>query len=112
MKKQTLKTKDSWGLQTLVLAGLLFAVVFTVVTIGLSNTSETVCDEGVRVAEEAIMRGVVSCYAVEGAYPESYEYLCENYGVAVNEDKYTVHYNAFASNILPEVTVIAKGGNE
>lgn len=110
MKKQRIKTKDSWGLQTLILAGALFASVFAVVTIGLSNTSETVHDEGVRVAEQAIMRGVVSCYAVEGSYPESYEYLREHYGIAVNEDKYVVHYTAFASNILPEVTVIAKGG--
>lgn len=98
------------GLNTLISSVLLFALVFTVVTIGLSGASDGVTDEGVKVAEEAIMRGIVSCYAIEGSYPESYEYLRDNYGIAVNEDKYYIHYSVFASNIMPEIAVIAKDG--
>lgn len=109
MKKQRLKARDPLGATWVVLAVLLFAIVFGAVEIGLSGASSGVGDEGVRVAEEAIARGAVSCYAIEGAYPESYDYLRENYGIAVNEDKYIVHYTVFASNIMPEITVVARG---
>lgn len=105
-----MRTRDSWGLNTLILSVFLFALVFAVVKMGLMRAADGVRGEGVRVAEEAIARGVVSCYAIEGSYPQSYEYLRDNYGVAVNEDKYIIHYSVFASNIMPEITVIAKDG--
>ncbi len=91
---------------SLALFGLVFAVVFS----GLRNTSGSVEDQGLRTAEKAIMRAMVSCYATEGSYPESYEYLKENYGLAVNEERYIVKFNNFASNIMPEVSVIPRGG--
>ncbi len=34
------------------------------------------------------------------------EYLEENYGVQIDHDKYNVFYDGFASNIMPEITVI------
>lgn len=112
MNRRRMRTRDSRAPGALILQLLLFALVFAVVAAGLSRASDRVADEGVRVAEEAVLRAAVSCYAIEGAYPESYEYLCKNYGVAVNEDKYIVQYSVFASNIMPEITVIAKGGAE
>ncbi len=54
------------------------------------------------------MRAVISCYATEGSYPESYEYLQKNYGVSINEDKYAVFYEAFASNMMPDITIIER----
>ena len=50
------------------------------------------------------------CSAAEGAYPEELSYLEENYGITVNEEKYTVHYSFAGSNISPEVTVTLKKG--
>ena len=44
--------------------------------------------------------------AIEGRYPPSVEYLEENYGVQIDHDKYNVFYDGFASNIMPEITVI------
>ena len=58
---------------------------------------------------EAVLRSAVECYAVEGAYPESLEYLIENYGLSVNNSRYIVVYNAFASNQLPDVQVLIRG---
>lgn len=58
---------------------------------------------------EAVLRSAVECYAVEGAYPESLEYLTENYGLSVNHSRYIVVYNAFASNQLPDVQVLVRG---
>ena len=61
-----------------------------------------------RIAEESILRGAVSCYAVEGFYPPDYDYLKEHYGIRVDEDKYDVFYSVFASNMMPDVTVVEK----
>ena len=52
--------------------------------------------------------GITLCYAVEGAYPENLEHLTENYGVVINEEKYLVHYECFAANVRPTVTVIRR----
>ena len=55
--------------------------------------------------EEAIRRGCVACYASEGFYPPDIEYLEEHYGFRL-DDKYIVQYNAFADNLMPDITVL------
>lgn len=62
-------------------------------------------EEGVRVTEQAIRRAAVQCYAIEGEYPPSLEYLKENYGIEAGE--YVVHYTVIASNLMPDITVFA-----
>ena len=57
---------------------------------------------------DAISRSCVHAYANTGAYPESIEELERTYGINIDETKYVVHYEIFASNIMPEITVIAK----
>ena len=57
--------------------------------------------------QRTILQSAVHCYATEGAYPESLDYLKKHYGVQYNSKKYTVYYMVFAANLLPEVTVIA-----
>ena len=59
--------------------------------------------------EEAIQRALVTCYAVEGRYPSSLQYLEENYGVDVDEEHYAVFFSSFADNVLPAVRVVALG---
>jgi hypothetical protein len=57
---------------------------------------------------DAVLRCAVQCYSVEGAYPHDLDYMRDNYGLIVNEDRYIVIYDAFASNLLPQVSVLAK----
>ena len=59
--------------------------------------------------ESAIRRAVITCYAIEGKYPQNLAYLCDNYGVIVDENQYYVRYEAFASNIMPTISVLRKG---
>ena len=70
-------------------------------------------DQSARAEEElvrgAVRQAMIACYAVEGAYPADVSYLKEHYGLAYNEDEYFVSYDAFASNILPEIHVTRKG---
>lgn len=57
----------------------------------------------------AVRQAMITCYAVEGAYPPDVSYLKDHYGLAYNEDEYFVFYDAFASNILPEIHVTRRG---
>lgn len=65
-------------------------------------------EEDLRQLEETIRRGCVACYAAEGAYPTSLDYLKEYYGIQIDEGRYSVHYSAFAENLMPDITVLEK----
>ena len=58
--------------------------------------------------EEALRRTAVSCYAAEGVYPPTLEYMEEHYGIQIDRTRYTVHYEVFATNIMPDITVLDK----
>lgn len=70
---------------------------------------ETTKREQTELLRDAINQAVVSCYAIEGRYPESLDYLIENYGIRVDTEKYAVSYEIFADNIRPGVRVIRLG---
>ena len=87
---------------------VLFGAVAAFCVYGLQSADQKQQEEALRIAEESILRGTISCYALEGVYPPDYEYLKENYGIRVDEEKYTVFYSIFASNMMPDVTVVEK----
>lgn len=62
--------------------------------------------------EEIIRHYATACYALEGSYPSSLEYLQKNYGLIINENQYVYYYDAFASNILPDIKVMKKAEGE
>ncbi len=64
--------------------------------------------EGRQQLENALRKAAVACYAAEGVYPPTLEYLTEHYGVQINEDLYIVHYEIFADNLMPDITVMEK----
>ncbi len=55
---------------------------------------------------DAVKKAALTCYAVEGAYPGGLAYLEDNYGLSYDHDLYMVVYNAFASNLFPEIHVM------
>ena len=73
------------------------------------HMDETAKREQTELLRDAINQAVVSCYAIEGRYPESLDYLIENYGIRVDTEKYAVSYEIFADNIRPGVRVIRLG---
>ncbi|QHI71832.1 hypothetical protein [Aminipila terrae] len=76
--------------------------VFIYAVNAVSQRSDT---EGAKALQQAIQRASVQCYAIEGRYPASVDYLVENYGVQIDKDKYAVFYEGFASNVMPDITV-------
>ena len=86
------------------------AAAFGAGSLGFLNRNGQRSQETLR---KAITRACIQCYAIEGRYPPSVEYLEENYGIQIDHDKYNVFYDGFASNIMPDITVIpAKGGED
>lgn len=62
--------------------------------------------ENLQQLEEALRRGCVACYASEGVYPPSLDYLEEHYGVQIDRGRYIVHYDIFAENLMPDIKVM------
>ena len=87
---------------------LIFGAMLVWFIIAVSNTDESANRRELAAVKSTIENGITMCYAIEGAYPESVEYLSENYGLNYDEDKYIVRYDRFADNIRPTVSVIER----
>ena len=94
-------------LRSAVLPVLFTAAVMVMIGFGLRQTEAASNAEGLRILEDSLRRAVVISYAIEGRYPESVEYIEENFGIFIDRTRFVVHYRVFASNILPEIVVIA-----
>jgi flagellar basal body-associated protein FliL len=68
----------------------------------LGNKSGTAQTEFVT---DAVHNAALTCYAVEGAYPTSLEYLRAHYGLAYDQSRYLVRYDSFGSNLMPDISV-------
>lgn len=100
MKKSNRKT-----ILPILLPVLATAVLLCFLT-ALSNLELGRSGEGKQQLETALHRAAVACYAAEGIYPPDLDYLCQHYGVQIDETQYTVIYDVFASNLMPDITVL------
>ena len=85
---------------------LLAVAVLLVFLTSLSNLEQGRSTEGKHQLEDALRRASVACYAAEGIYPPDLDYLREHYGIQIDETRYTVVYDIFASNLMPDITVL------
>lgn len=90
---------------TIVVFGFVFAAAMALLTL-IDRSSASAEQRQVR---DAVRRAAVTCYAAEGAYPDSLDYLKERYGLVYNENLFFVSYDAFASNLMPDIQVTRKG---
>lgn len=98
--------KKKRSLPGLFLSAALLAAVLAAFLLSIRSVSDRAADEQLSILENAIRKASVQCYAIEGRYPPSVEYLTENYGIVVDESRYAVFYDGFASNLMPDITVI------
>ena len=111
---------------------ILAVLVLAVVLVNRIDTRQTRAES--EIVHDAVVSAALTCYAVEGAYPvseeERYEpdspfwlfaylqsvfrmekedpairYLRENYHLAYDQSRYLITYDAFASNLLPDIYV-------
>ena len=90
-----------WLLAVLLLAG---AVLFAAV----KKPGRDLSADSAEAIRDAVERGALQCYVVEGVYPPDLEYLERNYGLQINTRDFYVSYDAFASNLPPTVIVRPK----
>lgn len=86
----------------------IFAAVFALVWCGISSLSEDTSDRQKESLLEAVRRDMVYCYAMEGRYPESVEYMESHYGLTYDKERYFIDYEIIGSNLMPDVMIIEK----
>lgn len=87
-----------------------FVVLFVLFCGGIRSVSDTTLEKQKESLSTALQRSIVQCYAVEGAYPPDLDYIKEHYGLTYDEDLFYVDYQPIGSNIMPDVTILARTG--
>lgn len=88
------------------MALLLTALVLVWFFAALGNLAQGSGEEARLRLEDALRRAAVACYAAEGVYPPDLDYLTAHYGVQADESRFAVHYEIFADNLMPNITVL------
>ena len=82
----------------LIIAAVLVLAVLLANRLGTEqNTEES------RIVRDAIKNAALTCYAVEGAYPEDIEYLRKYYQLSYDQERFLVTYETFAANVFPTI---------
>ena len=93
-----------------------FKIIFALLALGIllwfslavSRLEQGRQAEGKQQLEDVLRRTAVACYAAEGFYPPDVAYMQANYGLEYDETSYVVRYVVFASNLMPDITVLEK----
>jgi hypothetical protein len=100
------------GKRLKIISGLILSVCLIVFSTALipviGDTMQKNADITKQTMEASIEKALIHCYAIEGSYPPSIDYLVEFYGVHLEEDRYIYHYEFIGSNIRPVVKVFEK----
>jgi hypothetical protein len=104
------KNKTIFPAVAITIAG--FAVLVLLIGVLLGNAVDTSSEEALNAVRDSIIRAAVTCYAIEGVYPESLQYLIDNYNLAVDLNRYNVYYSSISDNLMPNIIVRARGGQD
>lgn len=86
---------------------LFLAVLFLLFT-AFDSLSERYMEEQKETLIRALHQSTLQCYAAEGFYPESLQYLEEHYRIRYDKSVFFVDYQPIGKNIMPDITVIRK----
>ena len=91
----------------LVFVALIIAFVFLInIITGKGNSRE------MDIVKDAVKNATLTCYAVEGMYPDDLNYLIEHYNLSYNKERYIVYYEPIASNVIPSIKVVERGNSD
>lgn len=92
---------------------LIFLGFFLLFQISVAQTSHQALTEEKSSLEDAIIRGAVHSYALNGFYPQNLSELLKEYHITYDTNQFLVEYVPNGTNLLPSVSVLnkAKGGN-
>ena len=89
---------------------IVFALLAALLVLAVNGISAKADEQGYILVRDSLLKACVTCYSAEGSYPESLEYIEENYNVHIDRDAYLVSYELTADNLMPAITVSKKGG--
>ena len=85
---------------------LISIIVLAGIAYGAAKTQEQAAGQAQRMTEESIRRAAVQCYALEGIYPVNLAYLMDHYGIRPDTNRFIIHYQFIADNLLPDIAVL------
>lgn len=88
-----------------------FCLLMVVLLVGFQTTSSKLDEQDLQRVQESVQKAAHTCYSVEGFYPDSIDYLKENYHLQVDEQRYRIHYEWIGDNIQPDIYVFVKGAD-
>ncbi len=100
------QTKQTGSSPKTLLAAAVLAVIVALFTSGIFQIADTSYERQKESLVNALSRNIAYCYTVEGSYPESLEYIEENYGLIYNRELFYVDYKTNGANIYPDVTIL------
>lgn len=92
-------------IKTIILFGVLAVLVFCLIK-SVEKMGNGQQSESLKQLDESIRKATMTCYATEGVYPPSIQYLKDNYGIQIDEDRYSVFYEIEGANLMPDITVM------
>lgn len=98
--------KNIW--KTIVLPILIGIAMLAVMIFGVMKFNQMSLEQDQELTLAAVRKAAVQCYADEGRYPSTLEYLTENYGITIDEDTFMVTYDCAAANVFPNISVFRK----
>ena len=110
MSRRFIKNRQTSYLRNVLISIALFLAVFGFFSYGIVSVQKDMEKNEMETLQSAVTRDITRCYAQEGTYPESLAYLKKHYGLTYDSSKYFVDYQPLGANIMPDVTIIRKGG--
>lgn len=86
----------------------IFGLILVLFLFAVEFTGRSQIEKQQESLEIAIARDIVQCYAIEGQYPPSLEYMEEHYGLTYDKNTFFVDYQPIAGNLYPDYTIIRR----
>lgn len=83
-----------------------FIILFLIFYDAIGSVDETTAKQQHNHLVKSLQRNISQCYAVEGTYPPSLDYIKENYGLTYDDNLVFIDYQFIGTNIYPDITII------
>lgn len=87
---------------------LLVAILAALFWAGAEHLRRTVWQQQTEQVRDMVQKALVTCYAIEGAYPPSIAYLEQRYGVRIDHSRFDVQIWQSEGSSRPTIEVTRK----
>lgn len=98
-----------WGSPMRIKNILFFGLFLILILFGFSNINKSTENLDEDRVKNSLDTALITCYSVEGRYPESIQYLKKYYGFTYDVNGYFITYDWQGDNVYPNIYVYRKG---